>query len=74
MSRFNSITEGATVVDIANGVGSYNYYGFIRKNGEWIIMREKTDQTEYRFAFGASDYSTNWTNKASLTYGLPTVS
>ena len=74
MSRFNSIIEGASVVDIASNEGGYNYYGYIRKNGEWIIMRENTAQTEYRFAYGMSTYSTNWSNRASLDYKLPTVS
>ena len=74
MSKFNTILEGMKVVDVANAEGGYNYYGNIRKNGEWAIMRENTAQTQYRFKLGASNYATNWTNRASLTYGYPTIS
>jgi len=73
MEKFKNITEGTRIVDIANEEGGYNYYGFIRHNGEWVIMRETTTQTQYRFALGADNYSTNWTNRASLSYGLPTI-
>ena len=73
MSKYNEITEGMTVVDIANEESGYNYFGKIRKNGEWAIMRQKTNELEYRFAIGASDYSTNWSNRASLSYNFPTI-
>lgn len=73
MSKYNNITDGMKVVDVANEEGGYNYFGNIRSNGEWAIMRQKTNELEYRFAIGASDYSTNWTNRASLNYGLPTI-
>jgi len=74
MSRFTGLTDGMAVVDIAEAEGGYNYYGSIRKNGEWSIMREKTDGTEYRMVLGASGYSAGWTARASQTYTLPTVS
>ena len=73
MNRYSKIVEGASVVDIANEEDGFNYYGFIRVNGEWIIMRESTAQTQYRFKLGSSNYSTAWTNRASHTYGLPTI-
>ena len=73
MNKFSKIIDGASVVDVANEESGYNYYGFLRHNGEWIIMRENTAQTEYRFALGASDYSTNWGNRGSLDYDLPTI-
>jgi len=73
MSKYNNITEGMKVVDVSLSEDGYNYYGFVRSNGEWAIMRENTAQTEYRFSVGGSDYSTNWTNRASLGYRLPTI-
>jgi len=36
-------------------------------------MRENTAETEYRYNIGGYDYSTNWTNKATISYGLPTI-
>lgn len=69
MNRFTKITDGATCVDIASSEGGYNYYGYIRNNGEWIILREKTDGTEYRFKSGASGY--DFSQRATYTYTLP---
>lgn len=43
------------------------YYGFLDVNGSWYIMRNTSDQ-EYRYFKGDSDYPTNWTNRASLSY------
>jgi len=74
MQRYKDITEGAKIVDVVKEESGYNYYGYIRANGEWVIMRENTAQTQYRFKLGASNYATNWTNRASLTYGYPTIS
>ena len=43
------------------------YYGFLRSDGAWYIMKE-TGGT-YRFIKGASDYTTNWTGRAGLSFG-----
>ena len=43
-----------------------HYFGYIDKLGNWYIMR-LTDTTS-RFTRGDEDYSTGWTNRASLTY------
>lgn len=43
-----------------------SYYGFIKFDGSWYIMKESSGT--YRYVKGASSYSTNWTNRASLTY------
>lgn len=66
--RYTALTEGKWVVDIANSEGGYNYYGYIGRDSSWVIMRESTAQTEYRFAFGGSGYSTAWTNRATQSY------
>lgn len=67
------ITNGKKIVDSVSGQAGYNYYGYLGTNGEWVIMRENTAQTEYRYKLGASDYQSNWSNRGSLTYGLPTI-
>ena len=40
----------------------YHYYHFIHSSGKSIIMREKDDETEYRYATGL------FTNRQTLTY------
>lgn len=43
------------------------YYGYLKADGAWYIMSGIAG--EYRYIKGDSDYATNWTNRASLTYG-----
>lgn len=74
MSVYNTILDGALLQDVATGgshdvdAGTYNYYGYAKAKGNWVILREKDDETQYRYAIGKEDYSTNWTNRESLTY------
>ena len=50
--------------------GNPKYYGFVNKSGKWMIMNETDGATNsFRYCSGESDYPTNWTNRASLTYG-----
>jgi hypothetical protein len=69
MAKYKKFNDGMQLVDQILALDGYNYYGYVRwgRNTQWMIMREKTDQTEYRFKIGASDYATNWANKDSLT-------
>jgi hypothetical protein len=48
-------------------VSSPAYFGFVKKTGKWYIMKETSGA--YRYCVGGGDYATNWTNRASLTYG-----
>lgn len=48
--------------------GTYKYYGFEDKDGNWYILRKTLATNIYLYAAGASDYSTAWTNRASQTY------
>lgn len=54
------------IADIDDAGG---YYGYLTMNGAWVI--KKVAATSVRYAFGAGDYSANWTNRASLSYSLP---
>jgi hypothetical protein len=45
------------------------YFGFEDPNGAWYILRESPANT-YRYAAGASNYSTAWTGRAGQTYQL----
>jgi len=73
MSKFTGLFDGMAVADIAESEGGYNYYGSVRSNGEWGIMRETTAGTEYRVVVGVSGYAAGWTARASHTYTLPTI-
>ena len=46
------------------------YYGFVRSDGAWYIMRETTDSGDqlYRYVAGSSAYTTAWTNRATQSY------
>lgn len=44
------------------------YYGFAAVDGSWLIMRETEVPNAFRYCRGDSDYSTNWTGRAGLTY------
>lgn len=43
------------------------YYGFVNKDGAWYITQEDSTGS-YRYAKGDSDFSTNWSNRASMSY------
>lgn len=46
------------------------YYGYINSAGGWYIIKATTAGSviSYRYAAGASDYTTNWTGRTGLTY------
>jgi hypothetical protein len=43
------------------------YYGFVKNDGSWYIMRETTSSGDqlYRYVAGSSGYTTAWTNRAA---------
>jgi len=49
---------------------SVHYYGYLRADGAWYIMQESKsgNETTYQYYTGASDFSTGWTNRATLGY------
>lgn len=65
------IAESLDQYHVSDGdeTGSTKYYGFLTKEGHWYIMQNNTSANTYRYAKGSSLYSTNWTNRASLSYG-----
>ncbi len=59
-------TDGYKISQIDDATPAY--YGFIERSGKWFIMKEDSTTGAYRYAKGASSFSTNWTSRASLTY------
>ena len=58
--------DGYSISEIDDSVIAY--YGFTNKTGNWFIMQEDTDTGAFRYIKGSSSFSTNWTNRESLTY------
>jgi hypothetical protein len=48
--------------------GGYNYYLYVHPLGQVVILREKTDQTEYKYADGGRDKSGSWNDRDVLDY------
>lgn len=59
-------TDGYKITNI-DGAGTPAYYGFVKSTGAWYIMEEGATGA-YRYAKGSTSFSTNWTNRATLTY------
>lgn len=74
----NNILEGTNLTDVATGevhsvdAGTFNYYGYSKPDGSWVILREKDDESEYRFDIGSAnqgdDYPTAYTDRQNRTY------
>ena len=56
------ITNSYHIADVDEGA----YYGKVDEDGNWYIIKE--DSGNFKYCFGTSDYSTNWTGRAALTY------
>lgn len=61
----NHPTDGYKIAELDDS--SPAYYGFVDKDGAWFILKEDSAGA-YRYIKGSSSFSTNWTNRASLTY------
>jgi hypothetical protein len=74
-SKYNILTHGCQLADVAEAESGFNYYGLVRVDGTWVIMREKTDETEYRFAVGngkvGNVYADKFADREQLNYRLP---
>lgn len=68
--NFNQVLDAYRVVDIDEGSASPRYYGYLRFDGYWFIMKAVVSSgvTTYTFAKGTTSYSSNWTGRAGLSY------
>lgn len=60
-------TDGYKISEV-DDASSPAYYGFVDKTGAWFIMKEESSGA-YRYSKGSSNFSTNWTGRALLSYG-----
>jgi len=51
-----------------NGTNGFNYYGYLKKDGSYYIMREEIAIGAYRYVKGTTDYSTIWSARVSQVY------
>lgn len=55
--------------DIDSPSATVTYIGKIDRAGNWFIEKiDSTTGTTFRFTKGTTGYTTNWTNRASLSY------
>lgn len=55
--------------DVDEAVSDTNtYIGKVSRTGTWLIMRINEAQTQAKYAYGTSGYTTNWGNRTTLTY------
>ena len=79
--RFLKVLDDGTLIAVSDPTklykatdvddsGAVKYYGHTDVDGEWYILEEDTSGAvaTYRYVKGSSDYTTNWTNRALLTY------
>ncbi len=57
------------IIHEADEASDPRYYGYVDHRGSWIIMKQTTASGEHRYASGKSNFATNWTGRAGLTYG-----
>ena len=65
-TKYN-VLDNYKITDIDDDA-SPNYFGFVDADGGWYILKEDTSAKTYRYATDRSDYTTNWTNRATIDY------
>jgi len=60
-------TDGYTITEVDDSSPTASYYGFVHKTGAWYITKEDAAGS-YRYAKGASLFSTGWTGRTGLSY------
>lgn len=59
-------TDGYKIAEIDDDATTY--YGFTNKDGAWLIMKEDTDTSSFRYAKGDSSFPTGWSRRERLSY------
>lgn len=70
--RSSFLAKGSEFYEVSDEdiAGDPSYFGYLNTSGKWIIQQRTASAGQYRYIQGSSDYSTNWGNRASLSYGL----
>lgn len=62
-----ALTEGYKISEI-NEDATASHYGFVNKDGGWLIMKEDRNESSFRYVKGSSDFPGNWKNRKNLKY------
>ena len=66
MANWPAAKSGYAISDI-DSTSDPKYFGFLDDSGEWYIL-QMTSGSDIRYFRGSINYSTNWTNRAGLSY------
>ena len=64
----NALATYALVQDDDTSSASYEYYGYVDADQNWVIKRVTISSNYSEFVTGTSGYATAWTNRATQTY------
>lgn len=68
----NGITTGMTIHAQDESGATYYYYGYLDGGGKIIIMRAKSDDTEYRYFLSTENdtrtFESEWAARTTKTY------
>ena len=53
---------------LAGGDDQNRIFGYIKTSGEWYIQKFVQSTSEYLYIKGTTNFASNWTNRANLTY------
>lgn len=59
--------DGYKISEI-DDIEEVSYYGFINKDGGWLIMRQDADTSTFRYTKGDSDFPKNWEKRGQFMY------
>ncbi len=63
----SSPTSGYRITEVDES-GPVAYYGFVAKDGAWMIMRDDTEANSFRYAKGDLGFEQSWARRANLKY------
>lgn len=65
----DSMSTGGVTIELSDWDDTTlpSYYGYLDADGNWRIKKIGSDNT-IKYAKGTTNYTTNWTNRAGLSY------
>lgn len=70
--KSNDMLFEANITNVYEAEGGFDYYGFTRPDGSWVIMRKEIATNEFKYAIGRVDYDEAIVARASQNYKVST--